>query len=76
MTGRVELFQFMLHVSGRTVAWVYIVSLVQPENAAPPTLVTLFGIVILVKRVQPENAFSPILVALFGIVTLIKPVQP
>ena len=34
----------------------------QPEKAALPIIVTLFGIVILVKPLQLLNAFSPILV--------------
>ena len=55
---------------------VALVSLLQPENAQYPILVTLFGIVILFKPLQFSNAELPILVTLFGIVILVKLLQP
>jgi hypothetical protein len=48
----------------------------QPENAPPPMLVTLSGIVMLVRPLQPLNAKCPMLVTLSGIVTLVSPSQP
>ena len=50
--------------------------LLQSENAEPPMLVMLFGIVTLVSPLQPENAEFPMLVTLFGIVILVSPLQP
>ena len=51
------------------------VSPLQPENAEPPILLTLSGIVMLVKLVQPRNTEPPILVTPSGITTLVKPLQ-
>ena len=49
-----------------------LVKLLQSENALPPTVVTLSGIVTFDIFLQFENALFPILVTLFGIVTLVK----
>ena len=51
------------------------VKLLQPENAEPPIVVTLSGIVMFVKLLQPENTSLPIVVTLSGIVTLVKLLQ-
>ena len=53
-----------------------LVSPLQPQNAPPPMLVTLSGIVMLVRPLQPENALPPMLVTLSGIVMLVRPLQP
>ena len=45
------------------------------ENAKPPMLVTLLGIVMLVKLLQSPNAPLPMLVTLLGIVMLVKLLQ-
>ena len=51
------------------------VSPVQLWNAAPPRLVTLFGIVTLVKLMHSSNACIPISVTLPGIFTLVRLLQ-
>ena len=53
-----------------------LVSPVQSQNATPPMLVTLSGIVMLISPVQPSNAETPMSVTLSGIVMLVSPVQP
>ena len=47
-------------------------TLLQPENAEPPMLVTPSGIVISVKPLQPLNAEYSIFVTPFGIVMFAK----
>ena len=54
---------------------VTLVSLLQPENAEYPMLVTEDGIVMLVSLLQKENALSPMYVTLDGIVMLVSPLQ-
>ena len=49
---------------------------VQPSNAPPPILVTLWGISILVRPLQPRNAELSIFFTLLGISMLERPLQP
>ena len=48
----------------------------QPENALPPMVVTLSGMVMEARAEQPENALSPMVVTLSGMVIDAREEQP
>ena len=47
----------------------------QPENASPPMVVTLFGMVTVVRIQQESSAPCPMVVTLSGMVRLARLVQ-